>query len=569
MGDGGNFECIKKNMYIKELVIENFKCFNGQFRLELEPGTNILVGDNEVGKSTILEAINLALSGWLGGKYLRTELTQALFNNEVVEQYINSLQSDTPKEPPAVLVEVYLEMDEEEDSLKALFEGNYNTKHAKECGFKFHISFNTKYVGEYNLLRKEGLSSIPIEYYEYGWTTFARDDNITPKSIPIKAAVIDSSNTSYRTGSDAYMLRIIRDLLPDEQKVKISQAHRAMNDQFRTNSDIQNINNFISEHDISDKKISLSVDVSTKSAWETNLTTHVNDVPFDYVGKGEQSIIKTRIALKHKKANEANVLLVEEPENHLTHTNLNALMKVLGKQEQDKQILITTHSSFVANKLGLDNLILLNTENPESERQKMRLNELDEETKNYFQKLAGYDTLRLILCKKAILVEGDSDELVVQKAYHCKYGKLPIEDTIDVISVRSLAFKRFLAIAKYLKQTTVIVTDNDGKTKEEILKKYEDYNSETFIKVCFDEDVDSGDLEIKTGKKFNYNTLEPKMVKANGLATMNKVLGTEYTDIDALHKHMYEHKTECALKILEYKECADLEFPKYIMDAIS
>ena len=36
---------------------------------------------------------------------------------------------------------------------------------------------------------------------------------------------------------------------------------------------------------------------------------------------------------------------------------------------------------------------------------------------NYFKKLPGYDTLRLVLAKRVILVEGPSDELVVQRAY--------------------------------------------------------------------------------------------------------------------------------------------------------
>ena len=49
-------------MYIKKIIIENFKCFEGGFPLELNKGLNILVGDNEAGKSTILEAIHLALS---------------------------------------------------------------------------------------------------------------------------------------------------------------------------------------------------------------------------------------------------------------------------------------------------------------------------------------------------------------------------------------------------------------------------------------------------------------------------------------------------------------------------
>lgn len=38
-------------MYIKELHIKNFKCFNGDFYLQLNQGVNIVVGDNEAGKT--------------------------------------------------------------------------------------------------------------------------------------------------------------------------------------------------------------------------------------------------------------------------------------------------------------------------------------------------------------------------------------------------------------------------------------------------------------------------------------------------------------------------------------
>ncbi len=68
-------------MYIDKIIIENFKCFKGQFPLKLNKGLNILVGDNETGKSTILEAIHLVLSGLLNGKYIKLKLTQDLFNN--------------------------------------------------------------------------------------------------------------------------------------------------------------------------------------------------------------------------------------------------------------------------------------------------------------------------------------------------------------------------------------------------------------------------------------------------------------------------------------------------------
>ena len=148
--------------------------------------------------------------------------------------------------------------------------------------------------------------------------------------------------------------------------------------------------------------------------------------------------------------------MLEEPENHLSHSKLNQLVYDIKTKCDDKQILISTHSSFVANKLGLESLILLH------DKKTLRLKELSTETKNFFEKLSGYDTLRLLLCKKAILVEGDSDELIVQKAYMLNNkGKLPIENGIDVISVGT-SFLRFLEIADKMNKKVAVVTDNDG-----------------------------------------------------------------------------------------------------------
>ena len=73
---------------------------------------NIIVGDNAAGKSTILEAINLALTGQYNGRYLRNELTQYLFNNEAVDEYLASLPTDKPLPPPGILIELYLSGEE-------------------------------------------------------------------------------------------------------------------------------------------------------------------------------------------------------------------------------------------------------------------------------------------------------------------------------------------------------------------------------------------------------------------------------------------------------------------------
>ena len=545
-------------MKIDKIKIVNFKCFKGEFNLELNDGLNILVGDNESGKSTILEAIHLALTGLFNGRYLKNELTQYLFNNGIVAEYLKNITNGNTAIQPFILIEVFIRGDD-----LAQLEGNGNSEKNNACGISLKIEFDEKYQPEYEqLIQSRNIKTLPVEYYDVFWNSFARE-NITSRSIPIKSALIDSSSNRYKNGSDVYISRIVRDNLEPKEIVEISQAHRTMRDSFRECSAIEAINAKIkSDAKISDKKIELSVELLSKNAWENSLMTYLDEVPFHFVGKGEQCIIKTKLALGHKKSKEANLILLEEPENHLTHSKLNQLTNNIKAEHQDKQIIISTHSSFVANKLGLDNLILLN------DSKSILLNDLKPETKSFFEKISGYDTLRLILCKKAILVEGDSDELVLQKAYMLKNNKkLPIEDGIDVISVGT-SFLRFLEIAEKIKKTVVVLTDNDGDI-DALKEKYENYlgnNKKDFIKICFDETVDSGDLKIGESS-FNYNTLEPKILKANNLEKLNAILGTSCSTEDELHKYMKQNKTECALKVFDTKE--ELKFPDYIIKAIN
>lgn len=53
-------------MILQKLCIKNFKMFEN-IELSFEPGFNLLLGDNGVGKTTVLEAASIALGGFLAG----------------------------------------------------------------------------------------------------------------------------------------------------------------------------------------------------------------------------------------------------------------------------------------------------------------------------------------------------------------------------------------------------------------------------------------------------------------------------------------------------------------------
>ena len=543
-------------MAIEKVIIQNFKKFKDPFEISFNENINLLVGDNESGKSTILEAIHVALTGRYAGRSIRNQLSAYLFNSETVQEYLESVESGHPSTPPQIMIEIYFK-----SGTIPEYEGNGNSKNndGKE-GIKFTIEFSEKFKADYGkLLKSQKLTSLPIEFYEAKWFSFSRDEKM-PKFIPVKSVMIDSSNYRYQNGSDVYISRVVKDFLEAEDITAITQAHRNMIDEFSKNEAIQTINKKISDAStVMNGKISLSADQGVQNSWESSLVTQVDGIPFAHAGKGAQCVIKTQLALSHKQAEKANIILMEEPESHLSFSRLSELMAAIQKAASGKQIIASTHSSFVANKLGLENLLLLSGSNCCS------MKDLPKDTFEFFKKVAGYDTLRLILCKKAILVEGDSDELVVQRAYMDTHdGRLPIQDGIDVMTVGGVTFKRYLEIAKVLEKTTAVVTDNDGNI-EAVKKKYKKYEGIPYIRICVDETVDTGKLRL-SNKKFNYNTLEPKILKENGRELLNDIFGTTCQTDDEMHKYMHSHKTDCAIDIFE--SATKIKYPKYIMRAI-
>lgn len=531
---------------VEKLIVKNFKCFE-HFEIDFNDNVNIIVGNNEEGKTTILEALHLALSGMMNGRYLNNEISENVFNKSAVTRYLDSLGTEEKLPMPEILIEVFLKGEGTD-----FFEGDSNTSRVPKRGLGFKVCFNESYQDEYQaFIQQKDIKSLPVEYYKIERFTFGRAP-ITNKSIPLKSVIIDSS-TNYQNGSDVYISKIIKDNLDEKELTALTQSYRMLKESFGQEAAVKSVNEKVALNaGISEKEVRVSVDMSVRNTWETILMTYVDDVPFHQIGKGEQCIIKTNLALAHNQAITSNLILIEEPENHLSHVNLNVLLKSISEKCADKQLIITTHSNYVANKLNLNNLILL------ANKKALSFKDLPQDDADYFQKLPGYDTLRLILSDASILVEGPSDELIVQRAFQDKHGVLPIEKGIDVISVRGLSFKRFLEISRKTKKKVAVVTDNDGDYDKKITQKYRDYDGIAWIKICASENN-----ELKT--------LEPQFVDANKehLDELRSVLGIteeKYPDEESIREYMKNCKTDWALGVF----CSESNFiyPNYINKAV-
>lgn len=529
---------------IRKIAIRNYRLFR-EFDLEFSRGTNILVGSNDTGKSTLIEAINLALTGKLNGRPLAQEFSPYIINLEATREYVSALQAGgkEPATPPVLIIDLFLHDSDEAEILR----GTNNLYGEDACGVRIQAKLSPDYFDEYKSFidKPELIRLAPTEYYRVDWLGFS-GNAISARSIPTTASVIDPAAIRLQSGVDYHLQQIIRTHLDPKERVELSRQYRSLREEFGHKESVKGINARLKkDSDITDRTLSLGIDISQRYTWESSLVAHLDDVPFQLIGKGEQNTLKTLLAIG-RKAGEAHVVLIEEPEAHLSFTSLRKLLSRIETQCVDKQLIVATHSTFVLNKLGLQNLVLLGV------GATTRLTDLPEGTVDYFKKLAGFDTLRLVLSKGAILVEGASDELVVQRAYLDLKGKLPIDDGIDVISV-GLAHKRFLDLAIRLNRRAWIITDNDGKTVAEIEKRFDGY-------------LDNGVVTLHTGSDPDHYSLEPQIVAANDLATLNKVLAKKYLSKDDAIAGMEADKTGSALAIFESKD--KIVMPEYIKDAI-
>ena len=551
---------------ISRIKIKNFKCFGEEFfELRLKNTLNIIVGNNEEGKSTIIEAIHAGLTTMYHGRSIKQQLSQYLFNKESVEKYIEAVNQGLEIVPPEIVIEIWFE----NDCNTVRYEGNDNSERANgHAGVKLEIKPDEELVDDFVKYVQENrpLRELPIEYYSVKWWSFARE-RLSINSQSVKSIMVDSSNYLLQNGSDLFISHILRETLDADDKIKISQAYRKMQAVFEDEEIILNINQKLIDtpSSISDN-ISIGINKGVSGEWDKSMLMHIDNLPFHNKGRGKQCICKTLLALSKESAKRASVVLLEEPENHLTFSSLGKLIDSISNSCNDKQIIITTHSSYVANKLGLDSLIFLKN------GKCSKFDDIKEETSNFFRTIPGYDTLRFILCNACILVEGDADELIVQKAYMQEHqGKLPIADGIDVISVGGSA-KRYLEIAERLSQRIAVLIDTDGDIQA-VEKRYKDYLGSESIKICYSPYDDKHECKID-GKDFNDWTLEPELIRANTEKSMANLLSglfceDRYPNLtlsDSLRVYMRNHKTKCALRLFNTKEA--IAIPQYIQQAI-
>ena len=378
--------------------------------------------------------------------------------------------------------------------------------------------------------------NFPFEYYSINFKTFS-GESYTGYRRFMQHLLLDNTQINNEYATKSYIKTLYHNSIKDAEKNKHQNEYRKHKENFRTTV-LNELNERITDY-------SFSVRTNSKANLESDLTIKEGNIEIENKGKGRQCFIKTDFALQ-KNENELDIILLEEPENHLSHINMKKLIQRINESE-NKQLFIATHSNLISTRLDLRKAVMLNS----NSSQPVPLIAIPEDTAKFFMKAPDNNILEYILSKNVILVEGDA-EFILLEAFYKKVTNDRFEDSeIHIISVGGTSFKRYLDVAKLLNIKTAVIRDNDGDFQLNCVDRYSDYTEDN-IEVFYDTDNAISTFEISFFKK--------NEVICNELFLAGRKTLT-------VQEYMLKNKADVAFELLD-KKADTLVVPDYIKRAI-
>jgi putative ATP-dependent endonuclease of OLD family len=512
--------------HIRKIVLSNFKKFE-KLEIDLEPDLNVLVGDNEAGKSTVLLAIDLALAA--SRSKVETLGVEALLAQAAVERFFCDYK--TPANLPTLFVEIYL-------SDLGVWEthGRMNSRGELAHGLRFTCEPSEDYQQEIAQVLAQDGDNFPFEFYAIKFETFAGQPYLG-LNRRLGHLLIDSASINTDHAHREYTRRLYQAHATAAERGAHQNKYRAAKSQFR-DAHLEDINSRV------DVKFWLRS--SNRATLENDLMIVKDGIPVESKGRGQQSLIKTKFALQRGRGKQGiDVLMLEEPENHFSHTNMRALVdEIIGAG--DKQVFVATHSSLIASRLDLRKAILLD----QAGKSPARLSGLEPSTADFFCKAPDHHLLEFAMSDRVILVEGDAEFILMDALYRSCSDSTLERDKVHVIAVGGTSFKRYLQLARVLGVRTAVVRDNDGDFERHCARNYEGHLCAN-TRVFADQDPERSTFEICL---YEDNKRLCDGLFKEGRRTLS------------VRDYMLENKAEVALALLA--KGPQVQAPAHIRDAI-
>lgn len=520
--------------YIKRLLIEGYKKFSS-LEVDFNEHMNILVGENEAGKSTILDALRTVLNQ----QYRTSEkaVLRDLFNAEMVSAF---QANPSVKTLPRIAIEVELELDPKQKNADYFHGEVYGNRkqQTEKYGIRFECRFDEDIGEEMDGFIREG--KIPYEYYSLTWMTFANRPYQMVKR-PVNFISIDTTNGGTAASFNYYNKALFASKYDEGIRTKAKNSFRDQLDQAFEKIGLPEI----------DEKRKFGID-GKKVTLEAVLSVYEDSISLENRGKGMESLIKTKIALDKKSG--LDIILMEEPENHLSFSTLRKMLKEISEKQESSQIIVATHSNMIASRLNLNNVLWITDEGAKS------LNSVDSEVAKFFVKADDNAFLQLLLAKKAILVEGATEFLLVPYFYEKMTGRTIEDDEVTIISCNGIAYRKYLAIAESTNKKIAVITDNDGK--QNIIDDASDFNVMHDLQHIFM----ASDVKEWTWEVCIYELNKAKLEELIEIQAGAKYLFHE-RDYGPILGKMLNNKVDVAYLMLTSGE--DFEPSQYVKDAIT
>ncbi len=322
---------------IKTLRLKNFKRFK-ELEVSFKSEVNTIIGDNESGKSSILQAIDMAQSA--SKRKILDYGIESLMNLKAIQEF---KEGDRKYEDlPELLIEVYLDNCDLEE-----FDGRNNSKQEDGYGFKLRCFPNEEYGKQINEILKSGDGEIPFEFYRVEFVTF-KGIAYTYYNKPFTPIFIDATESSHTHARNHLVSSIYTNHFDDEQIASHQHEYKRLRSSFLKDKCS------LDGEKSSDGLLGLRKNAKI----EQDLTLEYEGIDITHKGKGAQCEIKAAYALRNRSGDKDNLVLLEEPENHLSHSRTQIFVDKI-KNSNSAQVILTSHSSLICSSLGLSECIFL------------------------------------------------------------------------------------------------------------------------------------------------------------------------------------------------------------------